>query len=65
MVSKITTFGLSGTRSFRVTVETDIAKGIPYFESEDVTDFTLYRTLTTGREELLPASGIDYAPSDE
>lgn len=32
MVSKITTFGLSGTRSFRVTVETDIAKGIPYFE---------------------------------
>ncbi len=27
---------------------------IPYFESEDVTDFTLYRTLTTGREELLP-----------
>lgn len=32
MVSKITTFGLSGTRSFRVIVETDIAKGIPYFE---------------------------------
>ncbi|MBO4396459.1 MAG: hypothetical protein J5819_08960 [Eubacterium sp.] len=27
---------------------------IPYFESEDVTDFTLYKTLTTGREELLP-----------
>ncbi|MCR5693472.1 MAG: YifB family Mg chelatase-like AAA ATPase [Clostridia bacterium] len=32
MVSKITTFGLSGTRSFRVIVETDIARGIPYFE---------------------------------
>ena len=29
-------------------------KGIPYFECDDVTDFTLYRTLTTGREELLP-----------
>lgn len=26
---------------------------IPYFESEDVTDFTLYHTLSTGREELL------------
>ena len=26
---------------------------IPYFESDDVTDFTLYRTLKTGREELL------------
>ena len=26
---------------------------IPYFECEDVTDFTLYRTLATGREELL------------
>ena len=29
-------------------------KDIPYFESDDVTDFTLYRTLSTGREELLP-----------
>ena len=28
-------------------------KDIPFFESEDVTDFTLYRTLTTKREELL------------
>ena len=26
---------------------------IPYFESDDVKDFTLYRTLQTGREELL------------
>ena len=35
------------------TTEEEI-KDIPYFESDDVTDFTLYRTLTTGREELLP-----------
>ena len=28
-------------------------KDIPYFESDDVTDFTLYRTLSTGRAELL------------
>ena len=26
---------------------------IPYFESEDITDFTMYQTLSTGREELL------------
>ena len=26
---------------------------IPYFESDDITDFSLYHTLTTGREELL------------
>ena len=26
---------------------------IPFFESQDVTDFTLYRRLSTGREELL------------
>ena len=26
---------------------------IPYFETGDVTDFTLYQTLSTGREELL------------
>ena len=26
---------------------------IPFFESDDVTDFTLYHTLSTGREELL------------
>jgi cell division protein FtsQ len=26
---------------------------IPFFESEDVTDFTLYHRLSTGREELL------------
>ena len=26
---------------------------IPYFESDDVKDFSLYRTLQTGREELL------------
>ena len=32
MVSKITTFGLSGTRAFRVTVETDIERGIPYYD---------------------------------
>ncbi len=29
-------------------------KDIPYFETDDVTDFTLYQTLSTGREELLP-----------
>lgn len=32
MFSRIITFGLSGTRGFQVTVETDINKGIPYFD---------------------------------
>ncbi len=34
------------------TTEEEI-KDIPYFETDDVTDFTLYQTLSTGREELL------------
>ena len=32
MISRIVTFGLSGTRAFRVTVETDITRGIPYYD---------------------------------
>ncbi len=72
MISKITTFGLSGTRAFRVTVETDITKGIPYFEivglgSETVRESRKrIRSAMINRGFELPAGHVtqNLAPAD-